>query len=300
MKKIILGVLLLSILFGCNREKRWEEKITVWEAPNWTSDGKVVFLEHYYVQKWKQTATGDAQVGGSEKITVCEISNDGTGLKKLAIVKENEFNYGPCLGGISSSSIGDWIALSIEDWDRGEHYPVMYVIKRDGSELREVGSGRNPDFSPDTSNFVYEKTGQGLWIMNKDGTGDKQIITDITITFPSWSSNSGRIAAIKHTSGEFGFLSIFDSTGNLLQRDSTIEVAYPDWGPSDSNAISANDIWFQGIIFYLTSNKQDTLQVSSGAGLRWSPNGEYFICYGGTDGYFIIKKDNTNKWYLKP
>ncbi|MFA5033915.1 MAG: hypothetical protein WC614_12985 [bacterium] len=295
MKKIILEVLVFSIIiifFGCNRDKRWEEKITVWEAPNWTSDNKIVFLEHYYVQKWKETATGDAQVGGSEKITVCELNNDGTGLKKIAIVKENEFNYGPCLGGISSSSTGDWIVLNIEDWDRGDHYPVMYVIKRDGSGLKEVGSGRNSDFSSDTFNFVYEKPNQGIWIMNRGGTNDHKIVSN-GLT-PTWSPKEGKIAYILGDS-----LVISDTSGNHLIGLKNV-IFSPDWGQVDSNTICGSDGYNVNIIHLGTGNIDTLKNISTAwrSGVYWSPDAAYFIGY--YNNWFVIKQTGENKWALKP
>jgi hypothetical protein len=287
MKRAILATVVIFLLSACGCQKKWEEETTVWQAPNWTSDGKIVFLEHDYVQKLKETVTGDAQDGGNERITVCEINNDGSGLKRIATIKETDFSCGPTLVGISSSSVGDWVALSIEDWNRGDHYPVMYVIKRDGTGRKELGSGQYPDLAPDSSRFVYEKSNQGLWIMSRDGTGDHQVVSDGSS--PAWSPGGKRIAC----NGKR--VSIVDTAGNVI--DSLREnLSGPSWGPADSNAIMTWDHKMdKSVIVYMVSHGEDTLGIRA---IKWSPAGSQFIGYDGR--WFVTKKNGTNKWYLKP
>ncbi len=290
MKKVLLSTLVISMLFGCNCQKQWEDKITVWQAPNWTSDGKIVFLEHYHVQKIKKTITGNAQAGGNEKITVYEINNDGSGLKKIATIKENTFDYGPQLGGISSSSAGDWIVFSIEDWNRGEHYPVMYVIKRDGTNKKEIGSGRDPDFSLDASKLVYQKPDQGLWIMNSDGSEDHKIVSDGSS--PAWSPDGGKIV---YSSGP----KIVDTSGALIKDYTLSRVLSPDWSDAIDTIGIGNGLNGKVRLISLSTDNVDTLDINTGGTFKWSPDGEYFVGYD-KDGYFIIERDGTNKWYLKP
>jgi Tol biopolymer transport system component len=291
MKRAILGTVVISLLSACGCQKKWEEETTVWQAPNWTSDGKIVFLEHDYVQKLKETVTGNAQDGGSEKITVCEINNDGSGLKRIATIRETDFDCGPTLDGISSSSVGDWVALSIEDWNRGDHYPVMYVIKRDGTGRKELGSGRYPDLAPDTSRFVYEKPNQGLWIMSRDGTGDHQVVSDGSS--PAWSPGGKRIA---YVSGE---LVIVDTNGSTIDSLGAWKIS-PDWSVSDTAKLmvsSSHPYWI--LLIDLTSSIVDTFPLTGSHLVRWSPNGNQLIEYD-SGGCYVIKTDGTNKWYLKP
>ena len=297
MKKIwIIGMIVL-VFVGAGCIRRWEVEVNTYKAPNWTSDGKIVFIWHHYIQKWEEIppVISEHQAGGTEEIIVYEINNDGSRLRKVAVIDSCEFEHGPELIPISTSSAGDWIVLSIEDWRRGEHYPVIYVLKRNGDSLKEIGSGTYPDFSPDAERIVYTKPNQGIWIMDRDGSNDHCIVPDSNATHPAWSPDGGRIAYIMDS------LIICDTLGSLLLTYGINRIRTPDWAPIDTNAVSLSyDTPGSGaniVIVYLSGNRIDTLDIISGNGAYWSPNGKHFVGYDGS--WFVINRDGTNKWYLK-
>jgi Tol biopolymer transport system component len=51
-----------------------------------------------------------------------------------------------------------------------------------------------PDLSPDGSKIAYAKRNEGIWIMNRDGSGDHQIVGDTTASYPAWSPDDTLIA----------------------------------------------------------------------------------------------------------
>ncbi len=287
MKKILAIISIIGLLgafAGCGRRT---DEGRYWSAPNWTSTGKIVFLEHYCIQKWEQTISGWTQAGGSEEINLYEIDNNGSGLRKVAEIDSSEFEYGPELAPVSTSSAGNWIVLSIEDWRRGEHYPVIYIVKRNGDSLKEVGSGTYPDFSPDASKIVYEKPNQGIWIMNRDGSNDHCIVPDSNAKYPAWSPDDSLI----------GYMSGY--TTYILTLNGDAVKHYPqthflDWGPLNSGKILVFYSSGEYVAIDIISQKIDTLPLGVE---KWSPTGEYFI--GRERDWFIIKKDGTSKWYLK-
>ncbi|MFA5034027.1 MAG: hypothetical protein WC614_13550 [bacterium] len=284
--RYIILVLLCCYVWGCSRKTN---EHTDWQAPSWTSDGKVIFMEHYYIERSLDGALMSYEEGGKEEVWLCEINSDGTNLRKVKKVLENKF-WGGCEIGLgSTSSAGEWIAFNIGD-NRGDNrLSVIYVIKKDGTELKKVGEGLYPDFSPDASKIVYQKLNQGIWIINRDGTNDHQLI--INGNNVAWSPDGEKIA---YNVGDKIFIS--DTLGNNV--DSLRKFIYlSDWGPLDSNAILVTD-WKlnKSIILYLTTHLEDTLAVSVG---KWSPAGDCFMGYD-ENGYFIIKRDGTNKLYLKP
>ncbi|MBI4722794.1 MAG: hypothetical protein HY769_07370 [Candidatus Stahlbacteria bacterium] len=243
MKKGLVYLLLGGFLFGgCNCGIRTEEE-TYYEAPNWTSDNKICFLELYYVAKYRSNIiTGDELFDEKSEVWVCEINNDGTGKKQIKEVMDADYRVGL----ISSSSASNWIVFNLEVRVGGNSQYKIYVIKRDGSELKEICSGMYPDFSPDASRIVYQKLNQGLWIMNREGSGDKQIVENVNATHPAWSSGGGRIIYEKDS-----LLILIDTIGNQIGM--FLEPAdYPDWGPSDSNALSVGELSnYKGKIIYL-------------------------------------------------
>jgi len=287
---ILISIIVIILIFqGCGSETTYWQN---WEAPNWTDDGKIVFLEDTGEQKIDNWG---AQVGGREEITLYEINNDGSNLREIREIASCEFDAGPVIGAISTSSAGDWVVLSIEDWRRGDHYPVMYTIKRNGDSLSEIGSGRNPDFSPDASKIVYEKPDEGIWIMDRDGENDRQIISDTDARYPAWSPDGDRVAYINDS------LFVSDTNGLLSSIYSITRIRTPDWGPVDTNAVSLSyDTPGSGaniVVVYINSSIVDTTNIISGNGAYWSFDGGMFIGYDGT--WFVINRNGTGKWYLQ-
>ncbi|MFA5032850.1 MAG: hypothetical protein WC614_07510 [bacterium] len=289
MKKLLfLGVVVL--FWGCNHSTKNET--TEYISPNWTSDGKIVFVKDYNF--WKDESgpfVGHRTVSAKEELTICEINNDGSGFKAILEVAEASSDHSLGIG--ATSSVGEWIAFSRGDVNKT---PYIYVLKRNGDSLKQLSTGRYPDFSPDANKIVYEKPNQGIWIMNKDGTNDHQIVS--TGNSPAWSPDGGRIAYVK-TSQETLFIA--DTNGTLIntyipKNGGGFEV--PDWGPIDSNTVicdvNGRD---RSEIIYLSSSS--IVMLGWLRTPKWSINGGYFIGYD-ENGYFIIKRDSTNKWYLKP
>ncbi len=283
---IVISVIVIILIFqGCGSETTYWQN---WEAPNWTSDGKIVFLEDSGEQKIN--SWGD-MVGGNQTITLYEIDEDGNNLQQTGEIVSCSFESGRVLVPMSTSSAGNWVILSIEDWRRGDHYPVVYTIKRNGDSLSEIGSGKYPDFSPDASQIVYEKTDEGIWIMDRDGGNDHQIISDGGGV--AWSPEGGRIA---YVSGE---LFISDTLGSILDSLGGWKIC-PDWSTSDTNklmASSSNPYWI--LIISLDNYEIDTLPITGSHYVKWSPDGRNIIEYD-VEGYYVIDTTGTNKWILNP
>ena len=292
---IIIGIIILLFFGGC--VKKWEYEGVTYSAPNWTADGKIVFIEYHYIQKWEKIipVVSEHQSGGTEEISVYEINNNGSGLRKVAVIDSNEFESGPELAPVSTSSAGNWVVLSIEDWRRGEHYPVIYIVKRNGDSLKEVGSGTYPDFSPDASKIVYEKPNQGIWIMNRDGTNDHCIVPDSSAKYPAWSPDDTLIAYVSYIDTPWAWgIHIIKTDGDSSKFYATME--YPKWSKFEKNILYCTQ-YMQGLKIDIESSVIESLAIRSGQGVNPGWNSQWFIGYDGS--WFVIKKDGTNKWYLK-
>lgn len=317
MKKILtfIGIITILVFQGCGRKavESW-----TYQSPNWTSDNKICFLEHHIIQRWEQTISGWTQSGGTEEINLYEINNDGSGLREVAEIESCEFEYGPELGGVSTSSAGNWVVLSMEDWRRGEHYPVIYAVKRNGDSLKEIGSGTYPDFSPDASKIVYEKPNQGIWIMNRDGTGNYQTAEDENAQQPAWSKSN----LISYFSS-IGLM-ISDTTGDILysfSRDTLGDTIIAitggtgmDWGSLDSLIIPGSK-WKLGEWnnmehgFLIISFNYDSIaglvfKHIEASSFRWSSDGKHLIFRDSIGSCVTSFENNYNinlntKWYLK-
>jgi len=300
--ELIVLCLIIVILIGCNNVSYTYEASVDYEAPNWTSDGKVVFIKDSNYVKIAHGSMGSEQwnvEGSKEVLTLCEINSDGTGFTEKGVVLRSE-DYAYALGVTGLSSAGNWVTFGIE----GLH---IYVANRDGTNTEEIGEGTYPDFSPDASNIVYEKPNQGIWIMDRDGGNDRQIISNIEAIHPAWSADREKIAYTRSDS-----LGIFvsDIAGNLIlmwKGDSIRPIGSRlDWGPLDSNSVIVRgekngDYGF--VILKVDSLQQCTFtKYYNGFHTfyyKWSSDGDKLIAHD-ENGWFAGNISGTNKWYLQP
>ena len=75
----------------------------------------------------------------------------------------------------------------------------ILIINRDGTDLRTLTTGIDPDISPDGTKVAFTRwdgANQGsLWVMNSDGTGERSILSGMRkVKSPSWSPDSKRVA----------------------------------------------------------------------------------------------------------
>jgi len=314
---VLIGIIIL--FQGCAEYKEYD--VVRYKAPNWTSDGKIVFVkDHNHVIDKKTFAGYEGNIkGSSEKFILCEINSDGTGFKEITTLLEGK-NYAYSLGITNTSSAGDWVVLGMRTEDEKEEH--IYIIKKDGTEFSEICKGTYPDFSPDAEKIVYQKPNEGIWMMNRDGTGNLEVLNDENATYPAWSDDGGRIAFVKDTVVDpyyyRGILKIIDLLGTLLysfREDSIIRVVGTggvDWGSPSLNAIiieaynKKNNFERGFVILYLEAPDSIDFISYNATCYRWSPDSKYLIAHD-SEGSFVVPFDLTqgqvilsDKWYLKP
>lgn len=299
MRKIFIVFIGLLLFFvGCYRIEEYE--IVRYKAPNWTSDGRIVFVEDYNFVRDKHSPTGiEGNIkGGKEILTLCEIDRDGKNLRQIVKLAESP-DYAYSLGITNTSSAGDLVAIAMRTVD--SDHDEVFVVKRDGTELKNLGEGSYPDLSPDGKSIVYQKPNQGLWIMNIDGSGDRQIVG--AGTQPAWSPDGWRIAYTTIANAQTGGLIISDSSGNELIDFSNYGYGLGfntvDWAPPDSNAIITAYYGEAHIIYLGDSLQNRVVQNAEGYGWGWCPNGEW-LCSQTSQGILVIKFDGSSKHYIKP
>jgi Tol biopolymer transport system component len=131
-----------------------------------------------------------------------KINVDGTGLQPITRSPDRAF------GSPDFSPDGKLIAC--DTWRIGQGYEnsKVLVMRVDGSQMREVGAGAMPSWSPDGTQLVchtYENP-QTIVTMNADGTGRETILDHWGS--PRWSPKGNRIASI----GESRTIALFDLT----------------------------------------------------------------------------------------
>jgi Tol biopolymer transport system component len=287
---VIVGIMLLVV--GCSLFYN-EYDLVRYKAPNWTDNGKIVFIKDYRHVRDKKTITGlIGDVAGSwEAYILCEIDKDGnnyTEICTLAVCKESAY----LLRIDNTSSSGEWVSIGMVGGygiEKG-----VYVVKRDGSGLMRVSEGTYPDLSPNADRIVYQKENEGIWIINMDGSGDHQIVSDTMASYPAWSPSSNKIAISSEQ------LYIVNINGTILNTLGTWK-GIADWSISDSSKIIG---YIPGrgnaLIVSIETGEIDTLNIRTGdgTGFKWSPDGSYLIGYDGS--WYVINIDGTNKWYIEP
>ena len=269
----VVGIMLLVV--GCSTEYR---EITTVESPCWTDNGKIAYIKEY--KKWKivhNTLGEDAELIKNELILM-ECNNDGTGKEEKGLIFDDWWYP------LSMNSSGIWIVMSVVSGDSSG----MYVMKTDGTGLQLLGAGMYPDLSPDGSKIVYSKKNEGIWIMNRDGTGDHRIVSDTTASYPAWSPDDTLIAY-----GEW-WTHIVTLNGDSVKVYP--QKSFLDWGPKNSNLILIQPYNGLPVMLNILTEDEDTLHFGA---YKWSKDGKYIV---GSDsgGYYSINIDGTDKHYLEP
>jgi hypothetical protein len=288
MRKVLIGFIgILMVFVGCVRIEEYE--IVRYKAPNWTSDGKIVFVEDYNFVRDKHTWTGtEGNIkGGKEILTLCEIDRDGKNLRQIVKLAESP-DYAYSLGITSTSSAGDWVAIAMRTVD--SDHDEIFIVKRDGKGLKNLGEGTWANLAPNAEEIVYQN--QGIYIKSMDGNIDLELDTSSTAIHPAWNRDGTKIAY------KNGPLIVVDRMGNLLKNFGG-GIDYPNWWLGDTLVVNMIKGEHWGIFIDYATENSDTLKIFSGAGFYISPDGTHLIGYD-EEGYFIIKRDGSDKWYLKP
>ncbi|MEO0129819.1 MAG: hypothetical protein ABIL02_06235 [candidate division WOR-3 bacterium] len=312
MRRVLIGFTGLVLVFvGCQRVEVWR-RVAFW-YPNWTPDGKIVcWQSNALVKEWEYVFYPG---NGSEVIdwdwTIIEMNQDGSNMRQIVKIDKESGWIGPNFGEVTGhpciSCAGDEIVFSLwnfTDWP--SELIGIFVVNRDGRGLKKiVHKGTYPDLSPDGKKVVYEKPGEGIWIINVDGTGDHQITNDPRDAWPAWSPLGDKIAFAKTIETDIIdsltkrnirvlTLNLIDTAGGnyeIIWQDSTTLIT----------EISGLDFSWDGEWIHFGAlgsrivniNDHTQVQLPEGVGGKFSPDGTMFV--GQYNGIWTVKIDGTDK-----
>jgi hypothetical protein len=166
---------------------------------------------------------------------------------------------------------------------KGDTYAAnrrMYVMNADGSGLIQLTSrvADWPNYAHFSNKIVFESFGNGIWVINDDGTGETQISTQGYT--PSWSPDDGKIVyqqgtirvmnpngssahAVSVSSGSLPSMGAngkiaFEATGDRIivvdtvtKTETVVSTGYlaPDWVTRKTNPLAGTGFIFAGVGF---------------------------------------------------
>lgn len=123
-------------------------------------------------------------------------------------------------------SKGDWIAFG-----HGLPQSDIWVTRPDGSEGHALTDSLEPEWlpawSPSGEKIVFVRGFEGqttLWIMNADGSGQRQLTRIHGDMSPAWAPHGSRLVFVRN-----GSLYLMDPSGEHV-RSLQVEGVLPSWG----------------------------------------------------------------------
>jgi hypothetical protein len=174
-------------------------RLALGNAPEWSPDGtKIAFIR------------------GKD---VFAVDPDGRGAKKLTATQR------PTAARLSWSPDSTRIAVS-----RGGY---VYSIRADGTGEQRLTQGSDPAWSPNGARIAY--AGNGIGVVNADGTGAARLTAQGADVTPVWSPDSSRVAFVRKTGGggELWVTSADGGGARRLARSS--DLLSPQWAPNGTS-----------------------------------------------------------------
>jgi Tol biopolymer transport system component len=161
--------------------------------------------------------TGPAQsTDAPNRSSVYELKADGTGWNRLFDVPEFE-----SLGSPNCSADGQWLAFDGCRTQKGETWSQshMFACRLDGTDLRDLGTGAMPTWSPDGQQFACSRNEDGaVWIM-ETARADGRCL-DSEGWGIAWSPASTSV--------------VYARRGNLVIHDTATGASRELFGPGES------------------------------------------------------------------
>jgi hypothetical protein len=171
----------------------------------------------------------------------------------------------------------------------------MRLIKVDGSgdtQLTAVQGDRYPSFSPDGQRIVFHNGGEGIVVINRDGSGRRSITNG---EYPAWSPTGDQIVYRGCVSGGQCGLVVASADGsNPRQITTHANDAAPRWSPNGGQIAFHSDRDGNWECYVINSDgtwlRRITLSPATDVMPVWSPNGlqiAFLSDRGGTQGVYV-------------
>lgn len=192
------------------------------EGPSWSPDGREMAFVRWLTSRPK------------ERSIVLRLADGST--RRLTL--------GHCDTHPSWAPDGRTIAFVRRGACEGADVPTLSLVNRGGPDVRSLGPGDAPDWSPDGTKILVQAQGDGdpeyaddLWAVNADGSG-RTLLTDgasIDGRTPAWSPDGTKIVFVSSRT-DSDEIWVMDADGGsprqVTKLEEFLELVNPDWQPA--------------------------------------------------------------------
>jgi TolB protein len=180
---------------------------------------------------------------------------------------------------------GSWIVFSA--LPKGLPPAQLFRVETTGAGLEQLTTGTaiasEPAFSPDGKRVVFTRLGQGIFVVNLEGSGLRQLTKGNQDHFPVWSPNGRHIAFLRVVGKAWRLFLINPSGAGLHRLPEAPPAGRPTW-TADSKSIYMPVLGALDRIDARTGRVQKRIPVSidpfTGHAATMSPNARNVVFVG--------------------
>ena len=217
---------------------------------------------------------------------ICLMNADGTGRRQLTNLSATAFYA-------SLSPDGQRVYFSSNQTGTFE----IYSIAVDGNGLRRltngIGSLYAPELSPDGERIIFTSRGNGLWVMNPDGSNPRALTFKDDID-PTWSPDGSMIAFASNRSGERQ-LFVANANGKKVEQVTDLNNmgGRSSWSPDGTKLAFYRGPEGDRDIYVINIDGSGLQRLTNGGdnlAPSWSPDGNWIA--------FTSFRDGNNEIYI--
>jgi Tol biopolymer transport system component len=213
----------------------------------------------------------------------------------------------------------------------------IFTARSDGTQVRDIAEGYEANWSPSGEEIAYTvwdaATDDDIWVMNRDGTDARALLTGAQWEFwPTWSPDGETIAFLSASRGAPAAggnwnIYLMDADGSDVRKltdfpDPLISeqgtwASGLDWSPDSKKLVYESFNWQEESIdiYVVRVDGSGSRRLTRGPGSEvsavWSPNGRRLLFAGDRDGDYeiyalrlsdgkVVRKLTNNSWNDAP